>query len=118
MFSVPFIELAPIVLFFIGFYGLIVSKKIIKSIIFTCVMEMAVILFWVAMGTRTGLLPPIGHELYYIADPLPQALMLTAIIIGLAVTAVNLTMLISLTRQYKSTDWDTVKLRSQGEDPC
>ena len=114
MFShIPFRELAPIILFFISFYGLIVSKKVIKSIIFTSLMEMAVVLFFLSIGTRNGILPPIGDNIgQNVADPLPQALMITAIIIGLAVTAVNLTMLISLCKQYKTTDWDIVKMRN------
>lgn len=104
------IEIFPVVMFFISFYGLIISKKIIKSIIFMTLMEMAVIMFFLTLGTRSGHLPPvIGQNMAYAVDPLPQALMITAIIIGLAVTAVNLTMLISLCREAHTTDWDVVK---------
>jgi len=107
------IEIAPIALFFISFYGLISSRKIINSIIFVSLMEMAVILFFLSLGFRAGALPPIGQSLdYVVADPLPQALMITAIIIGLAVTVVNLTMLITLCRQYKTTDWDAIKTKN------
>ena len=106
------LEIAPVALFFISFYGMITSKKIINSIVFISVMEMAVVLFFLSIGFRTGMLPPIGENLERsFADPLPQALMITAIIIGLAVTAVNLTMLITLCRQYKTTDWDAAKSR-------
>jgi len=62
------------------------------------------------------LLPPIGRNLTenfdYIADPLPQALMITAIIIGLAVTAVDITMVIYLTNKTKTTDWHEVREKS------
>jgi multicomponent Na+:H+ antiporter subunit C len=106
-------EIFPVIMFFIGFYGLIISKKIIKSIIFILVMEVAVVMFFLTLGARSGFLPPIGQYgrqyLEYAVDPLPQALMITAIIIGLAVTAVNLTMLISLYRESRTTDWDTVR---------
>ena len=94
-------------IFFLGLYGLIVSRNMIKSIIFITVMQAAVIMFFISLGYHTGIMPPIGEYLDYaaIADPLPQALMITAIIIGMAVTAVNLTMLITLFRKYKTTDW-------------
>jgi len=103
------LEICTVVLFFIGFYGLIVSRNVIKSIASISIMEVAVILFFLSVGYREGVGPPIGHDLADVADPLPQSLMFTAIIIGVAVTAVNITMLISLTRQTKSTDWDRIK---------
>ncbi|MCL2397817.1 MAG: sodium:proton antiporter [Defluviitaleaceae bacterium] len=111
------IELFALAMFFIGFYGLITSKNVIKSIVFISVVEMAVIIFWVGLGFRAGMVPPIGefleHDMAYIADPLPQALMITAIIIGMSVTAANIVMLITLVRKVKSTDWDTIKSSSE-----
>jgi len=101
-------EYFTILLFFIGFYGLITSRHIIKSILSILIVEMAVIMFIVSIGFTDGMTAPIGKELGNAADPLPQALVITAIIIGVAVAAVNLTMLITLYRQYKTTDWDTV----------
>jgi len=96
-------------MFFIGFYGLITSKNIIKSIAAIVIMEMAVIVFFLGIGFVEGMRPPIGQAMENVADPLPQALVITAIIIGVTVTAVNLTMLISLSHQIKKTDWDSVQ---------
>ena len=113
------IEIFALIMFFMGFYGLITCKNVIKSIIYITVLEMAVIIFWVSLGFRVGMVPPVGHFLYedmaYIADPLPQALMLTAIIIGMSVTAANIVMLITLVRKVKSTDWDVIKEKSAEE---
>jgi len=103
------IEISSVIMFFIGFYGLISSKNIIKSIVSIAMMEMGVIVFFLGLGFENGMTPPIGQVLENAADPLPQALVLTAIIIGVTVTAINLTMLISLTHQIKTTDWDKVK---------
>ena len=105
-------ELFSIVMFFISFYGLIASKNIIKSIVSITMMEMAVIMFIISIGFVEGMKPPIGQNMENVSDPLPQALMITAIVIGVAVSAVNLTILISLYRQYQSTDWDIVKKRN------
>jgi len=108
------VEYFSIALFFISFYGLISSKKIIKSIVAILVMEMAVTMFIISVGFTDGMKAPIGKNLENVSDPLPQALVITAIIIGVAVAAVNLTMLISLYRQYKTTDWDTVEKKNLG----
>ena len=102
-------EFFSIVLFFISFYALITGRNILKSVISILLMETSVIMFIVSIGFSDGMSAPIGKNPVNTSDPLPQALVLTAIIIGIAVAAVNLTMLISMYRQYKTTDWDTVK---------
>jgi multicomponent Na+:H+ antiporter subunit C len=117
--EISIIEILSLVMFFIGFYGLVTSKNAIKSIVFVSILEMAVIIFWVGLGFRIGMVPPVRHflerDIAYIADPLPQALMLTAIIIGMSVTAANIVMLITLVRKVKSTDWDVLKQKSTEE---
>ena len=75
-------------------------------------MTIAVIMFFLSLGYESGIMPPIGPNRENVADPLPQALMITAIVIGVAVTAVNLTMLISLCRQSKTADWDIVQRKN------
>ena len=104
-------EFFSIVLFFISFYGLVTSRNMIKSVVSILLMEMSVTMFLISLGYSGGMTAPIGRQLENAADPLPQALVITAIIIGVTVAAVNLTMLISLYRQYNTTDWDTVEKR-------
>ena len=109
------IEVGAILIFFIAFYGLITHQRMIKSVICTIVMATAVIFFFLSIGYRRGILPPIGGEfeyVEYVADPLPQALMITAIVIGVAMTTINITMLTSLFRKYKTTEWDVAKQKS------
>jgi multicomponent Na+:H+ antiporter subunit C len=108
------VEYASILVFFAGFYGVITCKSILKSIVSIGLMELAVVMFFLSIGFSMGSTPPIsartpGHDLAHAADPLPQALVITTIIMGVAVIAVNLTMLISLYRRHSTTDWDTVK---------
>ena len=104
-------DIFPIILFFLSFFGLITTQNIVKSIILSVTMQTAVIMFWLGIAARVGRIPPIFeyYELYdasEIADPLPQALMLTAIIIGIAITAINITLLNSLYRRYNTIKWD------------
>jgi len=108
------VEISSVIMFFIGFYGLITNKNIIKSIASMTIMEMAVIVFFLGIGFEAGMRPPIGKTMENAADPLPQALVFTAVIIGITVTAVNLTMLISLSHQNKKTDWDSISTKGRG----
>lgn len=106
------VELFTIIMFFVAFYGLITSKSIIKSIACVILMETAIITFFLSIGFNSRSVPPIGTDLElieYVSNPLPQALMITAVIVGLATTAINITMFISLFRKYKTADWDTIK---------
>jgi len=103
------VEISAVIMFFVGFYGLISSKNIIKSIASITIIEMAVIVFFLGLGFVEGMGPPIGETMENPVDPLPQALVLTTIIIGITVTAVVLTMVISLSHQIKKTDWDSVQ---------
>jgi multicomponent Na+:H+ antiporter subunit C len=89
MSSGQIMELASIIVFFIGFYGLISGKNIIKSIVAIGIMEAAVVVFFLSFGFSEGIMPPIGSGLTNVADPLPQSLVITALVLGVAVTAIN-----------------------------
>ena len=110
-----FIEIAAIVLFFICFFGLITSRKMIKTIVLMVMMQSAVIMFFLSFGFGPENVPPIGayfENLDHVADPMTQALMITAIVIGVAVTTIAITMLMSLFRTYQTTDWDKAREKS------
>jgi multicomponent Na+:H+ antiporter subunit C len=102
-------EIFSILLFFISLFGLIFTENIVKSVVCTMLMQTSVILFWLGVSADAGLLPPIGASIaehpYDVADPLSQALMLTAIISGIVVVAINITMLNALLRKYKTIEW-------------
>lgn len=99
-----------IVIFFIGVYGLSARRNIIKSIMSLSIMQAAIILFFISMHAGVDTPAPIGRVFYTPpADPVPHALMITAIVIGISVTAVSLTMFITLYHKYGSTNWNKVK---------
>ena len=122
--NLPFnlLQIFPPLLFFISLFGLITSRNVIKSIAFSLLMQTAVIIFWLSVGAAHGTTPPMiqdGAMLYNLegfSDPLPQALMLTAIVIGISITAINITMLNTLFRKYRSTDWGTLAKETKKEE--
>ena len=110
-----------LILFLIGLYGIIARKNIIKTIISLGIMDVAAILFFISINYRDHSVPPIGtaDELSVVtaADPLPQAVMITAIVIGIGVTAVCLTMFNNLYHTYGTTNWSKAfSKRKQTDD--
>ncbi|MFO7829622.1 MAG: cation:proton antiporter subunit C [Bacteroidales bacterium] len=95
------------ILFLVGLYGLITCRNLIKIVISLSIMEFSVFLFLVLIGYIDAGVAPIvdlslSDQLY--VDPLPQAMVLTAIVIGLATTAMLLAIAIRLYRKYKTFD--------------
>jgi multicomponent Na+:H+ antiporter subunit C len=100
------------ILFLVGLYGVLTRKNIIKIIIGLCIMEYSLNLFFIMIGYIKGGAAPIvdlssTRPASYV-DPLPQALVLTAIVIGLATTALLLAIAIKLYRKYKTFDIDKI----------
>jgi len=122
MFNLEILDIFAVLVFFIAFFGLITARNAIKTIVFTLIMQTAVIMFWLFLSGRQGTIPPIIYDpamLYdmsAIADPTPQALMLTAIIIGISVSAIKITMLNYLFRKYNTADWDIMHKLSDDEE--
>lgn len=102
-------EITAIILFFIGVYGVIARRNIIKTVMSIGIMEGAIILFFLAGGATNAERAPITGA-GVAADPVPQALMITAIVIGVGVTAVALTMFISLYHRYGTTNWKKAQI--------
>ena len=111
------VEITGLILFLIGFYGLIARRNIVKSILCLGIMDIGVILFFLAVNYQPGMRPPIGEDAAPAADPMPQALMITAIVIGAAVTSVALIMFIVLYHRYGTTNWNKAKQIRQSEEP-
>lgn len=102
-------------LFTIGIYGLLARRNIIKTIMSFGIIQAAIILFFLNINYHYGANPPIG-EATNMADPFPQSLMITAIVIGVAVTAVGLTMFMSMYHHYGTTNWSKVIQKRKEKD--
>jgi len=76
-----------ILLFLVGLYGVLVKRNLFKILIGLSIMEYAINLLFSLIGYRSGGVPPILTESMKqpvtMVDPIPQALVLTAIVIGL-----------------------------------
>jgi len=90
-----------LVLFLVGLYGIITNKNLIKIIMSIGISSNGIILFFISLGYVQGGLPPIltGSSLNFV-DPVPQALMLTMIVINLCDTALALAIIVWIYKKF------------------
>ncbi len=110
-------------LFMIGLYCVLVKKNMVKIVIGILIMEYAVNLFLIMLGFRTGGRAPIvaeadltgmGGEVSNLfvsssVDPLPQALVLTAIVISLGSLALMISICIRTYEKYGTFDITSIR---------
>ena len=95
-----------VALFFIGLYGAMTQRNIMKTIMSVGIMDTGAIIFIMMANRPDGALPPVhGGDVELMADPVPQALMITAIVIGVSVVAMCLAMYMRVAYRYRSADW-------------
>jgi multicomponent Na+:H+ antiporter subunit C len=99
-------------LFLVGLYGILTKRDLVKIILSSGIMGYACNLMLVLFGYRRGAVYPIlekGKEVAAMVDPLPQALVLTSIVIELGVTALLAALAIRLFQKYRT--YDITKIR-------
>ncbi len=94
-------------LFAIGVYQLL-RRNLIRSVIGLIILANAVNLFLLSAGAYRGIDPAYTTADQVTSDPLPQALILTAIVISMGGTAFVLSMLYIISARYKTADMDEV----------
>jgi len=104
IFNVPFIAVVALIL--IGLYAVIFKRNLIKMVIGITIIESGVNLFLITLGYREGSIAPIytSSPGGIMALPVPQALTLTSIVIGVAVLALMLSLVIHIYRHYGTLD--------------
>ena len=104
------------VLMAVGLYGLIAKRNLIKKILGLIILEHAINTFLLVIGYRSGGRPPIlqpGEDkaefVNTAVDPLPQAMVLTSIVIGLGVLALLVALCVRLYERYGTFDVDAMR---------
>jgi len=101
-----------IILFCVGFYGVLRKRNIVKIIIGLVIMNYSMSLFFVLLGYRLHGRAPIESQsqpIVNMVDPLPQALVLTSIVISLAVMALLIAIAIRIYERYGTFDITKIK---------
>ena len=90
----------------VGFVGIIISDNLIKKIMSLNIVQTGILFFYISICYKNGIYPPLIKNSHttiaqYI-NPVPQVLMLTAIVVGLSVTAISLALIIKISKLYKT----------------
>lgn len=88
----------------VALYGLITSNNLIKKVMCLNIIQNMIILFFINTGYVADALPPVlvSNIFENYVDPMPQALMLTAIVIGVCFNTLALTIIVKIYFKYKS----------------
>lgn len=98
-----------IILMMTGFYIVIAQGNLVKKVIGLNIFQTSVFILYITMGKVRGGAAPIlteGVEIY--SNPLPHVLILTAIVVGVAVTALALALIVRIKEQYGSIEEDEI----------
>lgn len=95
--------------FVTGLAQIAVSGNLLKKLAGLAMMQAGVISFFISLGYVSGAAAPIlGRGAVMVANPLPQVLMLTAIVVGLAVMAVGLAIASGIKKEYGTIEEDEI----------
>ena len=116
-----------IILMMIGLYAMTGKTNLVKKLVGLNIFQWSIILFIVSLSAKRGATIPIvlagqDHEAGPVLDaaqyvnPLPHVLMLTAIVVGVAITGVALALLLRIHRQYGTLEEDELldRVRASG----
>ncbi len=103
-----------VVLMMAGFYLLLSARNLIKKVIGLNVFQVSVFVFYISAGNVAGGAAPIhvaGVETY--SNPLPHVLILTAIVVGVASTALGLAMILRIQGEYGTVEEDEIDVQDE-----
>ncbi len=105
------------IIFLIAIYGLITSENLIRKIMCLNMMESVVIYIFLFSGYKEGDAAPIIQDLLttYV-DPVPQALMLTAIVVGVCFNSLALSIIVKIYNEKGSILVSAMKMDRENDE--
>lgn len=103
----PFLLVAALMV--VGVYGMTMKRNLLKKVVGMAIFQSSIYLFLIQGATKRGgtipvLDPEVGAEAAGYINPLPQVLVLTAIVVGVAITGVALALLLLIYRRFGTLD--------------
>ena len=99
-----------LILFFLGMFGMIVCKNYMKKLMSMNITQVSIIFFFLCFAQKEGGMIPVldgvTNDPGAYINPLPHALMLTAIVVSLGTTGVALALLMRLKDKYGTVEED------------
>lgn len=102
-----YLYLLTILLLLVGLYGILGKRNLVKQLIGLNILQAAIILFFILFASKKGGTVPvwserIGSAVTDYINPLPHALMLTAIVVSVATTGLALVLLRRIYGRFRS----------------
>ena len=99
-----------------GFYAVIAKGNLIKKLIGLSIFQSAVFLLYITMdkvegGTAPIINPEISNQIF--SNPLPQVLILTAIVVGISTTALGLAIVVRINETYGTIEEDEIQAQDE-----
>ena len=92
-----------------GFYVVIASTNLVKKIIGLNIFQTSVFILYITMGkVADGTAPILEEGITSYSNPLPHVLILTAIVVGVATTAVGLALVVRIKEAYDTIEEDEI----------
>ncbi|PPR69624.1 MAG: Na(+)/H(+) antiporter subunit C1 [Alphaproteobacteria bacterium MarineAlpha3_Bin1] len=96
-----------IVLMMTGFYIVIAHDNLVKKIVGLNIFQVSVFVFYITMAkVKGGTAPILAEGITTYSNPLPHVLILTAIVVGVATTALGLALVVRIRDAYGTIEDD------------
>ncbi len=99
-----------VVLMMTGFYIVIAHGNLIKKIVGLSIFQTSVFIFYISMAkVEDGTAPILEEGIRQYSNPLPHVLILTAIVVGIATTALGLALAVRIKEAYGSIEEEEIQ---------
>ncbi len=103
-------------LMMVGLYVVISHGNLLKKLIGLTLFQVGVFLFFISLGkVDGGSAPIVSEDVETYSHPLPQVLILTAIVVGVATLAVGLALAVRIFEAYRTVEEDELVERDEDE---
>ena len=100
---------AAVTLFVFGMVIVLDSRNMVKKLVGLNIFQSAVFLLFITLGkVENGAAPILGTDAGAFSNPLPHVLILTAIVVGVATTAVGLALVARIRKAYDTVHEDRI----------
>jgi len=106
-----------IVLMMTGFYVVIAHGNLVKKIVGLNIFQTSVFILYISMGkVRGGTAPIFDEGIQIFSNPLPHVLILTAIVVGVATTALGLALVVRIHEAYGTVEEEEIHCQDGPRD--
>lgn len=101
-----------VILMLIGFYIVIAHENLVKKLVGLSIFQTSVFFLYISIGKVNGGTAPILDENWQVySNPLPHVLILTAIVVGIATTALGLSLVVRIQEAYGSIEENDIQIQ-------